>query len=103
MTAPVTLNPSSNCSYYDPTDNMSHANGSNAGAGGAGGSTGAGGSEGAGNVDKREEAPGSLRCLPEAMAVVRECGATLLVKSFPSSVLCGMSLGALGECLGLSE
>ena len=103
MTRPIDLGSSSNSSYYDPADNMSRADGSNGGAGGANATSGAGGSEGAGNVQKAETTPDTLHCLPEAVAVARDCGAALLLKRFPSAVFCGVSLGALGECLGSSD
>jgi hypothetical protein len=103
MTRPIDGSSSFTSSYYDPADNMSRAEGPNGGAGGATGSTGAGGSEGAGNVDKLGTAQPTLHCMPEAVSVARDCGATILLKNFPAAFFCGMSLAALGECLGSSS
>jgi hypothetical protein len=101
MTRPIDPSSLVNSSYYDPTRNMSRVDGSS--AGGASSASGAGGSEGAGNADKVGTAPTTLHCLPEAVAAARDCGATILLKSFPAALFCGMSLGALGECLDSSE
>jgi|SRR5882724_3739026 len=100
MTRPIDQCSSANSSHYAPADDMSRAD-----ANGAGGATssGAGGSEGAGNIEKPGAGAATLHCLPKAVAVTRDCGATLLLKSLPAAVFCGMSLGALGECLGSSE
>ena len=103
MTRPIDGSSSPNSSYYDPADNMSRADGASGGVGGATASSGAGGSEGAGNVDNGGTAQPTLHCMPEAVSVARDCGATVLLKNFPAAFFCGMSLGALGECLGSSE
>jgi hypothetical protein len=86
----------SNVSYYDPADEVSRSDGS----GGAPAAGIGGGAEGAGNVARHESQPPSLYCLPEAMSAARDCGAAMLVKTTQVGFFCGMSLGALRECLG---
>jgi hypothetical protein len=103
MTRPIHSRSSSNSSYYDPAADMSRAEGANGGAGGATGARGAGGSEGAGNAEKIGTAQPTLHCMPEAVSVARDCGATILLKNLPAAFFCGMSLAALGECLGSSS
>lgn len=100
MTQPIQ---SSNASYYDPGARLSRVEGGgevgSEGAGGAAPVSGSGGSEGAGNIEKSSEPEASLRCLPEVVVAVKECGTALLVKSFSSTLACGMKLEALRECL----
>jgi hypothetical protein len=102
MTRPVTSSTSPNMSAYDPADQVSRADGTGgatsvsntAGAEGAGNVP-----EGAGNVPKTATRPPSLYCLPEATSVARDCGAAMLIANFTAGFFCGMSVGALAECL----
>jgi hypothetical protein len=99
MTRPITANTSPNLSAYDPADEMSRADGS----GGQPSVSNGGGTEGAGNVPRSATPPPSLYCLPEATSALRDCGAAILVKNITAGFFCGMSLGALAECLGRNE
>lgn len=67
--------------------------------GGAGPTSGSGGSEGAGNVEKVAEPEADLRCLPEAVVAAKDCAAALLVRSVTGTLVCGMRLEALRQCL----
>jgi hypothetical protein len=101
MTRPISssTSPNQNMTAYDPADQLSRADGT----GGAAPVANGGGAEGAGNVPKSATPPPSLYCLPEAASAARDCGAALLVANFTAGFFCGMSVGALAECLKPKE
>jgi len=104
MPQPIQSNSTSNFTPYDPSEQMSRADGSSAGAGGASGSGYTGGSEGAASVSGSSPAthdPPS--CLPEALKAAGSCGAALLLSRIPTPATLFAGLACAGNALSLVE
>lgn len=112
MTQPVGSSTSPNSSYYDPSQEVSRLDGSNAGAGGTGGTgaldgtggtagaatSGNAGARGAGNVDETRHID-DWGCIPEAIMVAKECGAAYLLRRVGQATVCAASLGQFAACV----